>query len=867
MASCENKYTTLLDLSRQAKVITGETACFDGKIEVGIPFSGYPTGVDTNTIVSLGVVSSETAVFSGNTGTTVFDVSNTGSTNYNTLFSGYSGTVWTNSLFSGNTSGLTLPITPISADTQVVGENVIIPTPSPPFTALTTGPVWTLTQTGTTSNGEHIIGLQYTGYTITYSFSQIEQLSVTAYTAYSGFSSASQENFSAGTLDYKGPFDYISTKEDATVDGILTTKKLTVTDGASASTIGYVLTQIDEYGRAGWVYNSPSSGSTFTGNTSGTCISDIHVTNLHSCSPLNINPLDEGNVYFGSTSGVTIDIDSGGNFYNKGSINVQSDSIDPTTLLSSSEKGGLIYFSHTGRTSSTIANPNTSGFTTLRVGGEIGALENIKLNYYGSDYVRESTPVTGVNFYQNKGVLNIGTSTDGMVIGISPTGNTGNLWFEQNGNSIMYLKGGPSASDGKLGIGLNPDGTETPTERLHIAGGNIRIQNGSEEIKSEMNPNGPILRISADTDSYAAYAVSSTTAGGDGGISVGIRGATEPSLPGYGKQGDSFVYSSVYNNGLNIISQPTVGPQVTDDYIRFYAGQDADGTTPDLYIQGSGATRGNIGMGTETPTEKLHINNGNILVSYNQDTNTKLSIKNDNGTNDAKSVLNFFVSGSSLPGSAVGSIQVIGPDSVPTGTFMGSYLPNSMNITTSNLTTANRMHINIGSRRGSDAQTRFFGGSDDFDSSSLLGIFYTSGLTITDMVNTDTLRVRSGASSGYVLTSDADGVCSWGPKSLTNRRVRFVDATIDPNTNDGGGSDIIFYSGGTGGGTITLGTGNDAGNEIILMRFGDTVAVTLAGASSTVNGSGTKPLPTALYSTVRCIFDGTDWYCTNETLL
>ena len=150
-------------------------------------------------------------------------------------------------------------------------------------------------------------------------------------------------------------------------------------------------------------------------------------------------------------------------------------------------------------------------------------------------------------------------------------------------------------------------GTETPTESLHIEGGNIRIQNGSEQIKSEMDTIGPILRISADTDSYAAYAISSTNGGGDGGIAVGIRGATEPSLPGYGKQGDSFVYSSVYNNGLNIISQPTVGPQVTDDYIRFYAGQDANGTTPDLYIQGSGATRGNVGINTDIPTEKLHV--------------------------------------------------------------------------------------------------------------------------------------------------------------------------------------------------------------------------------------------------------------------
>jgi hypothetical protein len=47
---------------------------------------------------------------------------------------------------------------------------------------------------------------------------------------------------------------------------------------------------------------------TFTGNTSGTCIGDIYVSNIHSCSPLRINSNDEGNVYFGSTSGITIDV-------------------------------------------------------------------------------------------------------------------------------------------------------------------------------------------------------------------------------------------------------------------------------------------------------------------------------------------------------------------------------------------------------------------------------------------------------------------------------------------------------------------------------------------------------------------------------
>lgn len=276
-----NKFTTLLDLARQAKIISGETATFDGKIEAGIPFSGYPTGVDTGTTVSLGVVSSEDAVFSGNTGTTVFDVSNTGSTNYDAIFSGYSATTWSNPLFSGNTSGLTLPITPLSASTQIVG------------------PFWALTQTGMT--GDYVIGTQYTGYSVTYSFFNVSQFG-TGFT-YSGFTTATQENFSAGTLDYKGPLDYISSVEDATIDGRLTTNKLTVTGGASAGSLGYVLTQTGDTGEVGWVFNS-ASGTTDTNlsNTNLTqtiaartyTLSSLNRLNFQDSSNLNMLQLDEG---------------------------------------------------------------------------------------------------------------------------------------------------------------------------------------------------------------------------------------------------------------------------------------------------------------------------------------------------------------------------------------------------------------------------------------------------------------------------------------------------------------------------------------------------------------------------------------------
>ena len=488
MASCENKYTTLLDLSRQAKIITGETACFNGKIEAGIPFSGYPTGVDTGSTVSLGVVSSETAVFSGNTGTTIFDVSNTGSTNYDAIFSGYSGTVWTNALFSGNTSGLTLPITPLSANTQIVG------------------PFWTLTQTGMT--GDYVIGTQYTGYSITYSFSQTQQLGfVTGFTAYSGLTSSSQENFSAGTLDYKGPLDYISSVEDSTIDGRLTTNRLTVTDGASASTIGYVLTQLDGTGKAGWVYNSstastntfvtggtlngtnldltwntggsvPSielSGLTFTGNTSGDCISNLYLTNLYGCSPLHIEPSGVNDVYIVENGG---NVGIGTNTPAK-KLHVNGDVIisgDPgileiydttnlkTQLLQNSYGALTFNINSTGDEDAFIVNNAPSGDTVFRCGDNGSNVDDVMVLYGSGNTVSntelifsgDSEPLIfgngNLEVFGNIGIKQLET-TAGGTLGILPSGKLTN-----NDTSDIRLKENISPLSNSLSTILNLSG-------------------------------------------------------------------------------------------------------------------------------------------------------------------------------------------------------------------------------------------------------------------------------------------------------------------------------------------------------------------------------------------------------------------------
>jgi hypothetical protein len=73
------------------------------------------------------------------------------------------------------------------------------------------------------------------------------------------------------------------------IKGRTKTDRLTVVDGAVN---GYVLTS-DNDGNATW---QPSSGSSFSGG-SGNCITDLYVTNIHGCSPINIQPTSSDDVY------------------------------------------------------------------------------------------------------------------------------------------------------------------------------------------------------------------------------------------------------------------------------------------------------------------------------------------------------------------------------------------------------------------------------------------------------------------------------------------------------------------------------------------------------------------------------------------
>jgi len=504
-----------------------------------------------------------------------------------------------------------------------------------------------------------------------------------------GTTTVNVENFVLKAIDANGTVGWQPISVSADTNTFVTGGTLTGTDLTLDWNTGGSANPID------------LNGLLFTGNTSGSCITDLYITNLYGCSPITIHDSvqsvtssatgttsfafgfdtkayginsyaggnrttangdnsyakGEGTVANGYNSYAdgSFNVANGDNSYAGGSFSVangdnsfihsinsiitgnnsvllggtdltgttsdtvyvpnltvrgnhilHSDSVlevsDLPSTLENEIKGSFSSFDWSGLTASIINNSDTSGYTSFLL-GDLSSYPLFNkygfLSYYNSNYVRSGLPpTTGVNFYQDKLVLKSANASNGIIFSTEREP----FWWESGGDSRMIL-----SFDGNLGLGLNTDGTESPTEKLHVNDGDILVENTSGKFFTDIeDTKGPLVLISGGTSDLPR--IGAKTPSSDS-ITMGVRGVNEVSFPGYGKQGDSFIYSSNLNNGINILSTPGIG---TDDYIRFYAGQDANGTTPDLYIQGSGSTRGYVGINTDSPTNYLDINNTGV---------------------------------------------------------------------------------------------------------------------------------------------------------------------------------------------------------------------------------------------------------------
>jgi len=204
-----------------------------------------------------------------------------------------------------------------------------------------------------------------------------------------------------------------------------------------------------------------------------------------------------------------------------------------------------------------------------------------------------TTDLLGLDASGNTIVTSV-PSTDGLYLPLSGGTVTGNTYFGATSGITM------DQVNNRFGIN-----TATPQYTIEAFGtkSNVTYQDTA----------GGVLQISGDTmlPRFSVAGAPSVTKP-IFSVSMGVRTYDDVTFPGYGKVGDGHLYASNEMNGLNIINRQGTG--TTEDYIRFYAGQDANGTTPDIHIQGSGSTRGFIGINNITPTERLDVV-GNVKIT------------------------------------------------------------------------------------------------------------------------------------------------------------------------------------------------------------------------------------------------------------
>ena len=225
------------------------------------------------------------------------------------------------------------------------------------------------------------------------------------------------------------------------------------------------------YSHAGGFYSTASGGTSFIHSSNSTVLGNRSAV--------------LGGQYITGTTDNTVYIP---NLTVRGNYSLHSDStLEVTDIPSSFEdtfKGSYTEFNWTGLTTQILSNSNPNGYTSFLLGNLSNYPTNQDygfLSYFGSGYTRTGSPTTGTDFYRDKMVLKGSDDTDGMVFSLS-NGPTGTMWWEIDGESKLILNGD------NFGIGLNNDGTESPTNTLHV-NGSFRLENGTEQSNYVLTSN------------------------------------------------------------------------------------------------------------------------------------------------------------------------------------------------------------------------------------------------------------------------------------------------------------------------------------------------------------------------------------------
>jgi hypothetical protein len=200
-------------------------------------------------------------------------------------------------------------------------------------------------------------------------------------------------------------------------------------------------------------FSSSLSANTFSattylnlpGSSNGNCLSDFYVSNIHSCSPLYINPLDEGPVEFGQSKQLVLDLSA---------KRVGINTTPIYTIDAVGDLNGRLYWRNTpGSTTNTLSG-NSSSIVSNVLFGE---------NSLGLD----------ISLIGSNSISTLGSLTSGDTY-IRSYGNTNNLAF-------VTEPFAPAQKDIRFWAGKIPD---TKPDLRVIGTGSTR---GNVEVSSSLN--------------------------------------------------------------------------------------------------------------------------------------------------------------------------------------------------------------------------------------------------------------------------------------------------------------------------------------------------------------------------------------------
>ena len=254
------------------------------------------------------------------------------------------------------------------------------------------------------------------------------------------------------TLDFTGTTTASTTYNIVGVNGYINQGELSsliveppiillsgITGTTTVDVTGYYLGSLNSGGSVTWIQPPTSTPTNFTGNTSASCITDLYVTNIHGCSPINIQPTSSNDVYMvvgGGKIGIGMESPT------------QKLHISGNTRLENNNNGDVYLLA---------ANTNNGGNSVRGVIGS-SAIADISGRVLSGLFATSgyNTDLSGSNF----GDGGTGYLKNALTITVAGTGSRGNINIgTRNSNKFLrFFSGTDDFDSGSLRGSLNSNG-------------------------------------------------------------------------------------------------------------------------------------------------------------------------------------------------------------------------------------------------------------------------------------------------------------------------------------------------------------------------------------------------------------------------